>query len=297
MLEAIGVSWTYHPDIVREDLKRDLADVEVLIIRSKTRVDADLLDQAPYLKVVARAGAGIDNLDIGAIEERGIHIINAPEGNQNAVGEHCLGMLLSLMNNFIRADRQVKEGIWDREGNRGAELAGKTVALIGYGHMGTSFARKLYSMECKVLAYDKYKDNYTDKFCTQSGMDRIYEEADILSLHVPLTEETRFMIDDTFFPRFEKPIYFINAARGEIVLLSAVLKGLEEGYLRGAGLDVLENEKFKTLTTTQAEVVKDLSARDDVMFTPHVGGWTFESYVRINEVLTSKLADFIRQLS
>ena len=160
-----------------------------------------------------------------------------------------------------------------------------------------SFARKLSGMSCNVLAYDKYKDNYSDKYGIASGMDRICAEADVLSLHIPLTDETRLMVDDDFFNRFRKPLFFVNAARGEIVRLSAVLKGLEDGKIRGAALDLLENEKFATLTEDQKEVLNKLSARDDVLFTPHVGGWTFESYVRINEVLTSKLAGIIRQLS
>jgi D-3-phosphoglycerate dehydrogenase len=297
MLDNLGLEWKYAPDITRDALRSELSETDFLIIRSKTRVDADLLGSGQRLKAVARAGAGIDNLDTDVLEQRNILVINAPEGNENAVGEHCLGMLLALMNNFIRADRQVRQGTWDREGNRGYELAGMTVGLIGYGHMGMSFARKLSGMSCNVLAYDKYKVNYSDKFCIPSGMDRICAEADVLSLHIPLTDETRLMVDDDFFNRFEKPIYFINAARGEIVRLSAVLKALKAGKLRGAALDVLENEKFGTLNETQQNTLKSLGERDDVLFTPHIGGWTFESYVRINEVLTSKLANIIRQLS
>jgi len=297
MLDSLGLAWTYRPGIRRDEMREELKETDVLIIRSKTRIDEDLIRNVPRLKAVARAGAGIDNLDIDYLEKRGIHIVNAPEGNQNAVGEHCLGMLLAVMNNFIRADRQVRNGIWDREGNRGYELGGLTVGLIGYGHMGMCFARKLSGMECNVLAFDKYKDNYGDRFCTPSGMERIFAEADVLSLHVPLTDETRFMVDDAFIAQFARPIYFINAARGEIARLSAIRNALESGKLRGAALDVLENEKPDTLTDAQQEVMQALRKRDDILFTPHVGGWTFESYVRINEVLTAKLADFIRQLS
>ena len=206
-------------------------------------------------------------------------------------------MLLALMNNFIRSDRQVRQEVWDREGNRGYELAGMTVGIIGYGNMGMSFARKVSCLECNVLAYDKYKACYGDKFAVMSGMDRIFEEADVLSLHIPLTAETRFLVDDDLLSRFKKPIYLINTARGEIVSLSAVLDGLESGRLRGAALDVLENEKLSTMTGEQRTVFAALAKRDDVIFTPHVGGWTFESYVRINEVLTAKLADTIRLLS
>jgi D-3-phosphoglycerate dehydrogenase len=198
-------------------------------------------------------------------------------------------MLLSLLNNLRKSDREVRSFTWDREGNRGHELQGKTVGLIGYGNMGMSFARKLSGMSCKVLAFDKYKTNYSDKFAIASGMDRIFAEAEILSLHVPLTEETRFMIDVDFFKKFKHPIYFINTARGGIVRLVALAEAFRRGLLVGAGLDVMENEKLATFTDEQRKAFDFLASRDDVLFSPHVGGWTFESYVRINEVLVSKL--------
>ncbi len=297
MLDSLGVRYWYKPEISRNEIKAMLSELDGIIIRSKTRVDAELLEGSDRLKFVARAGAGIDNLDEGVLRERGIHIINAPEGNRNAVGEHTLGMLLMLLNNLARANREVRQMIWDREGNRGHELAGKTVAIIGYGNMGMMFARKLSGMECNVLAYDKYKPNYADRYCTISGMDRILKEADILSLHIPLTGETRGIVADEFIASFSKPIYLLNTARGEIVCLSSVLKGLKSGKIIGAALDVLENEKLKTLSDEQEKVFRELTERDDVLLSPHVGGWTFESYVRINEVLTSKLANLLPLLS
>jgi D-3-phosphoglycerate dehydrogenase len=201
-------------------------------------------------------------------------------------------MLLALMNHLRKADLEVRNMTWDREGNRGYELNKKTVALLGYGNMGMTFARKLSGLSCKVLAYDKYKANYGDKFARESSMDYIYEKADVLSVHVPLTEETRFMIDETFFDRFHKPVYFLNTARGEIVRLSALVNSLKKGSVSGAALDVLENEKLATLTDEQRKAFDFLRSREDVLFSPHVGGWSFESYVRINEVLVSKLTDW-----
>lgn len=292
MLDAAGFEAESAPFISRDELRTKLSEYDGLILRSKTRVDHDLLGDAPRVRIIARAGAGIDNLDEAFLNEKKIHIVNAPEGNRNAVGEHCLGMLLSLMNHLRQADTEVRQETWDREGNRGHELQGKTVGLIGYGNMGMSFARKLSGMSCKVLAYDKYKKHYSDKFALASGMDRIFDEADIISLHVPLTEETRFMIDEEFFAKFSRPIYFLNSARGEIVRLSALAASLKRGLLVGAGLDVLENEKLQTLTAEQEKAFRYLTKRNDVLFTPHVGGWSFESYVRINEVLVSKLAEW-----
>ncbi|MCA6073830.1 NAD(P)-dependent oxidoreductase [Fulvivirga sedimenti] len=297
MLEGLGIQYHYNPEIRRDEIKAMLPELDGIIIRSKTRIDADLLAGSGRLKFVARAGAGIDNLDEEVLKQRGIEIINAPEGNRNAVGEQTLGMLLALMNNLMKADREVRGFTWDREGNRGYELAGKTVGIIGYGNMGMTFARKLSGMECNVLAYDKYKENYADRFCTISGMDRIFEEADVVSLHIPLTEETNGMVNDVFLDSFVKPVYLLNTARGEIVSLSAVLNGLQTGKLRGAALDVLENEKLNTLTREQKETLEALARRDDVLLSPHVGGWTFESYVRINEVLTAKLAEILPGLS
>ncbi len=289
MLESAGFQAVAQPGITREKLKEELPACDGLIIRSKTRVDEDLLQHTPGLKVVARAGAGIDNLDEDFLLSRGIEVINAPEGNRDAVGEHCLGMLLSLLNHLRRADMQVRQFIWDREGNRGHELNGKTVALIGYGNMGMTFARKLSGLSCKVLAYDKYKSVYGDKFAHESSMDIIHSQADIVSLHIPLTEETKGMVDLAFFQKFTKPVYFLNTARGGIVRLSGLVESIKTGLIRGAGLDVLENEKLDTLSTEQREAMEFLISRNDVLFSPHVGGWSYESYVRINEVLVSKL--------
>ena len=217
----------------------------------------------------------------------GIALINASEGNRDAVGEHATGLLLSLMNNFHRADAEIRKGIWDREGNRGYELKGKTVGIIGYGFMGQSFARKLSGFEVNVIAYDKYKTKFSDDFATEVSMEEIVKRSDILSLHVPLTAETKQMVDEEYLFHFKKPIFLLNTARGEVVNTSAVLAAVKNKRILGAGLDVLEVEKFPSLA--EQEWYAELIRCNRIILTPHVAGWTFDSYRKISEVLAEKL--------
>lgn len=289
LLKEIDVAPVYRPDVSRQEIIELIADYEVLFIRSKTRVDKELLKNAQHLKVVGRAGAGIDNLDEAYLSSKNIAIINAPEGNRDAVGEQTIGMLLSLMHNIHKSHLEVTSKTWDREGNRGVELSGKTVGIIGYGNMGQMVAQRLKSFGCNVLAYDKYRSDYEDEYCTSASLNEIHASADVLSLHVPLTDETRGWIDDDFFEAFQKPVYFLNLARGGIVSLHAVKSALEKGKLIGAALDVLENEKLETLNFEQEKVFKYLSEATNVILTPHIGGWSRESHVKINQVLVNKL--------
>ncbi|QEK52791.1 phosphoglycerate dehydrogenase [Pedobacter aquae] len=275
------------PLIKKSEVLEILHQYEGLAIRTKFRVDKEVIDAAPNLKFVARAGAGMDNIEVAYADEKNIQLINAPEGNSDAVGEHAIGMLLSLMNNLRKADIEIRNGKWDREGNRGYELKGKTVGIIGYGHMGQSFARKLKGFEIKVLAYDKYKTRFTDDFATEASMEEIVKYADVLSLHIPLTKETRQMVDEEYLRHFRRPIFFINLARGEIVNTQAVLHAIKEGKILGAGLDVLETEKFPALG--EQNWYTALSENPKVLLSPHVGGWTFDSYRKISEVLADKL--------
>ncbi|MRX47324.1 2-hydroxyacid dehydrogenase [Pedobacter puniceum] len=275
------------PLIKKNEVLEILHQYEGLAIRTKFRVDKEVIDAAPNLKFVARAGAGMDNIEEAYADEKNIQLINAPEGNSDAVGEHAVGMLLSLMNNLRKADIEIRNGKWDREGNRGYELKGKTVGIIGYGHMGQSFARKLKGFEVKVLAYDKYKTRFTDDFATEASMEEIVKYADVLSLHIPLTKETRQMVDEEYLRHFRRPIFFINLARGEIVNTQAVLNAIKEGKILGAGLDVLETEKFPALG--EQNWYATLSENPKVLLSPHVGGWTFDSYRKISEVLADKL--------
>jgi D-3-phosphoglycerate dehydrogenase len=289
LLRDIGVRPVYKPGITRAQIIEEIASYDILFIRSKTRVDRALLENAPKLRVVGRAGAGIDNLDEAYIAERGIEIINAPEGNRDAVAEQTVGMLLSLFHNIVKAHLEVIAKKWDREGNRGVELAGKTVGIIGYGNMGSALAERLSAFGCTVLAYDKYRDNYADRYCKAVELDEIYKSADVLSMHVPLTDETRAWVDEEFFGNFHKQIYFLNLARGEVVSLKALKSALKEKKVLGAALDVLENEKLKTLDNEQSEIFDYLCHADNVIMTPHIGGWSQESYFKINKVLIQKL--------
>lgn len=289
MLGEVGFTYAYQPKITRAELLEQLASFDGLIIRSKTTVDEALLRQAPHLQFIGRAGAGLDLIDLDATERRGIRVFHAGEGNRDAVAEHVVGMLLALLANILKADREVRQGIWDREGNRGYELGSLTVGLIGYGNNGKATAQRLGGFGCRVLAYDKFLTNYGDAFAEEATLEQIMAEADVLSLHVPLTDETRMMVDDTFIGRFTKPFYLVNIARGEITSLAALVRGLESNKVRGACLDVLENEKLAKLTPDQQRDFDYLRQSDRVVLTPHVAGWTHESYVRINEVLVRQL--------
>jgi len=286
---ALGFEVDDKPLITRAETLDIIKDYVGITVRTKFRIDKELFDVAPNLRFVARAGAGLDNIDEAIANERNIQLINAPEGNRDAVGEHAIGLLLSLMNNFRNADNEIRNGIWDREGNRGYELKGKTVGIVGYGFMGQKMARKLAGFEVNVIAYDKYKTGFSNEFAREVSMEEIVKHSDVLSLHIPLTKETRQMVNDEYFYHFKKPIFFINTARGEIVNTSAVLANIKSGKVLGAGLDVLETEKFPTLG--EQPWFDELKGNGKVILTPHVGGWTFDSYRKISEVLAEKLAE------
>ena len=289
LLEEIGWAADYRPDIKREEIIEIISGYEGLIVRSKTSIDRKIIERAKNLRWIARAGAGLDQLDMEALGEKGIQVVNAPEGNRDALGEHAITILLTLLNKVHIADRDIRHGTWDREGMRGTELMGKTVSIIGYGHMGQAFARRLQGFSVEVLAYDKYKENYGNEFAREASMEEIFEKTDILSLHVPLTEETHFMLNGAYLHRFHKDIYLLNTARGKNISLKTLVEALDSGKLRGAALDVLENEKIDQLTEEQQKYFNQLIQSDRVVFSPHVGGWTYESYKKINQVLVTKI--------
>lgn len=289
MLDQAGFLYDYQPKLTRAGLLEKIAPFDGLIIRSKTTVDEEVFAHAPRLTFIGRAGAGLDLIDLDAAERRAIQVFHAGAGNRDAVAEHVVGMLLGLLANILKADREVRQGIWDREGNRGYELGSLTVGLIGYGNNGSATARRLSGFGCRVVAYDKYLTNYGDSFADAVTLDQLMAEADVISLHVPLTDDTRLMINDAFIERVAKPFYLINIARGEITSLAALVRGLTSGKVRGACLDVLENEKVAKLTPDQQASFDYLCQSDRVVLTPHIAGWTHESYVRINEVLVRQL--------
>ena len=293
LLSELGFEVHYRPEITRKELLATIEAYAGLIIRSKTEIDREVISQASKLKFLARAGAGIDQLDVAILNEKNIVIINAPEGNRDALGEHAVGMLLCLFNKIVSADRQVRSGVWSREANRGIELMGKTVGLIGFGNMGQAFAKRLAGFGCKIIAYDKYHPNFRMDNVSAVDLKDIFEFSDVVSLHVPLTGETRGMFSEAFVDKFKKPFYFLNTARGEIAPYSTILNGLKSRKILGAALDVLENEKINQLTASQQISFDELARLENVLFTPHVAGWTFQSYEKINLVLVEK----IRKLS
>lgn len=268
-----------------------------IVIRSRFPMDESFLKHAANLQFIARSGAGMENIDASYCDERNIQLFNAPEGNRNAVGEHALGMLLALLNKFIPGDKQVRQGIWDREGNRGEELDSKTVGIIGYGNNGRAFAKKLRGFECKVLVYDKYLPTIGDDFVTQVSLEQLYQEADVISFHIPQNKETRYWVNDAFFAALGKPIYLLNLSRGKIVDTQALLKAISTSQVNGAGLDVLEFEKASFENFSDSErlsIFQELIASDKVILTPHVGGWTTESYYKLSDVLADKILAFYR---
>jgi D-3-phosphoglycerate dehydrogenase len=288
-LRKEGFQVDYLPDITREVLKTRIHHYEGIIIRSKTTMDREMIDLAEKLRFIARAGAGKDRIDETYCLEKEIVILNAPEGNRDALGEHALGILLSLLNKIHTADKEIREYQWDRQSNRGVEIKDKVIGIIGYGNMGMAFAQRLQGFECRVLAYDKYKINYEDQYVIESDLHSIQREADIVSFHVPLTDETKGHYNLEFFTEFRKPIYVVNTARGAIMPLSDLIILLDQGKILGAALDVLEKEKLNALNTMEKAHFNDLIQRGNIVFTPHVGGWSFESYKRINDTLVQKI--------
>ena len=285
--EKLGYICDDMPLVSREETLQILKDYSGIAIRTKFLIDREIIDSGSNLKFIARAGAGMDNVDEEYAKSKGIICINAPEGNRDAVGEHVIGMLLSLLNNLRQGDQQIRSGIWDREANRGWELKGKTVAIIGYGNNGRSFAQKLSGFDVKVISYDKYKTGYSDEYATEVSMEQIVKLADILSFHIPLTRETRRLFNEEYLYHFRKPIILLNASRGEIVDTNAVVGGLKNGKITAAGLDVLEVEKFPALS--EQPWFEELKKSERVILSPHVAGWSFESYRKISEVLAEKL--------
>jgi len=286
-----GFQCDYFPDYQRDDFMAIAGDYFGIIIRSKIKLDKEILERASHLKFIGRVGAGMEGIDVVYALGKGIQCFNSPEGNRDAVGEHTLGMLLSLMNCMNRADREVRLGKWIREGNRGVEIKGKTVGIIGYGNMGNAFARRLRGFEANVKAYDKYKDGYSDEFVHEATLDELFETTDILSMHVPLTPETRFMVNDAFLDKFRKKIWLINTSRGEVVKTSDLARHLQSGKVLGAALDVLEYEdaSFEAISRSLPDDFKYLLESDNVILTPHIAGWTVESNLKLAQVLIEKI--------
>lgn len=292
MLEVKGHRCIGLYDIDREGLKKIMNEYDGIVIRSRIKLDADFLSSATRLKFIARSGAGMENIDLDFCKQKNIVCFNSPEGNRDSVGEHALGALLILMHRLNIADAEVRKGIWLREENRGTELTGKTVGLIGYGNMGSAFAQKLSGIGCKVIAYDKYKTGFSSSIVTEVAMDEIFEKADVISLHIPLSEETKYLINSDFISKMYKEFYLINTSRGQNVNTAELVAGIQSGKIKGSYLDVLEYEKssFEKLDlNTIPAPFKFLIESEKVILTPHIGGWTNESYEKLSRFLGEKI--------
>ena len=291
-LQALGFqNDAAYKDSLKE-IRAKIDQYEGLIIRSKYPIDEDLLARARKLKFIGRVGAGLENIDVNAVESRNIHLLNAPEGNRNAVGEHALGMLLSLMNRLNLGDAAIRSGRWDREGHRGWELYGRTLGIIGYGNTGKSFAQKLSGFTVKTLCYD-ILDNVGDKFARQVSLEKLQSQCEVISLHIPQTPQTLGMINNKFIANMTHPFWLLNTARGSAVVTVDLVEGLKSKKVLGAGLDVLEYETRSFSTTFNEEelppALEYLMDADHVLLSPHVAGWTQESHVKLATTIVEKV--------
>ncbi|HWY34411.1 MAG TPA: NAD(P)-dependent oxidoreductase [Nitrosopumilaceae archaeon] len=287
-----GFSCDLFWDKSTEELITLIPNYDAIVIRSKFKITKEIINSAPRLKCIARAGSGMENIDVDYAISKGIKCLHAPEGNCDAVGEHALAMLLSLFNNINKADKEVRKGIWLREANRGEELAGKTVGIIGYGNTGPAFARCLKGFNCKILAFDKYKSHFGNEFVRESNLQEIFDLADIISLHTPLTEETKNMINTEFINKCRKNIYIINTARGKSLVTTDLVENLKKGKILGACLDVIEYEtvSFEHIPNENLPpAFQYLITHDNVILTPHIAGWTHQSDIKIAQILADKI--------
>lgn len=276
-------------DLSKEKTQKIISDFHGIIIRSRFNIDSAFLDACNNLKFIARSGSGLENIDVNYAEQKGIKCFNAAEGNAQAVAEHALGMLLSLLNNLNKADIEVRNGIWKREKNRGYELSGKTIGIIGYGNNGSAFAKVLRGFGCNVIAYDKYLKYFNTDWAEQVDLQVIFQRADVLSLHIPLTEETTYLFNDDFLGNFKKSFYLINTSRGKCVNTNTILRGLKTKKIIGACLDVFDFENTSFEQIEKSEILNDLINSDKVILSPHIAGWTFESYEKLSKILLSKI--------
>jgi len=291
-LEELGFQNETDFNSSKEEIETKIQNYHGIVIRSRFKIDKTFLDKATNLQFIARVGAGLESIDCDYAISKNIHLIAAPEGNRNAVGEQALGMLLSLFNNLNKANSEVKNGQWNREANRGNELDGKIVGIIGYGNMGKAFAKKLRGFDIEVLCYD-IQENVADANAKQVTLQELQEKADVLSLHIPWTPETDKMVNSTFINSFQKPFWLINTARGKSVVTSDLVEALKSGKVLGAGLDVLEYEKlsFENLFDEESknESFEYLRQAENVLLTPHIAGWTFESHEKLAQIIVDKI--------
>ncbi|MGB5699939.1 2-hydroxyacid dehydrogenase [Muriicola sp.] len=293
-LAALGFENTEEYTADKNKVQAIVHQFDGIILRSRFKIDREFLDKATNLKFIGRVGAGLENIDVAYAEEKGIFLAAAPEGNRNAVGEQSLGMILSLFNNLNKADKEVRRGLWDREGNRGLELDGKTIGIIGYGNMGKAFAKKLQGFEVEVLCVDLL-ENVGDQYATQVSLKELQQKTDVLSLHLPQTNLTIGMVNKAFIEAMGKPFWLVNTARGKCVVTRDLVDALNSGKILGAALDVLEYEKtsFEDMfgDRQMPEEFNYLLHSEKVLLTPHIAGWTRESKIKLAETIVKKISE------
>lgn len=278
-------------DCSQTEIESIIHEYEGAVIRSKFTFSKALLNKASRLKFIARSGSGLENIDIAYAQQKGIEVINSPEGNKDAVGEHALGMLLTLFNKLNQGDAEIRNYLWQREANRGLEIKGKTVGIIGFGQMGSAFAQRLSGFDCNIIAHDKYKTSFGDSLVTEVDLKTLFNQADIVSLHLPLAEETHYYANSNFFTAFKKPFYLINTSRGNVVETKALVEAIKQKKVLGACLDVLEYESssFQNELDANNQDLKFLLESNKTILSPHVAGWTVESFQKLSEVLLEKV--------
>lgn len=291
-LEKQGLKVDYQPDITRAQAESILPEYSVIAVRSKINFTKDLLSRLPKLRCIARGGAGMDNIDEAYALSKGIVLLNAPEGNRDAVAEHTIGMLISMSKRIPWSFNEVCELQWNRESNRGWEIGGKTIGLMGYGNTGSSVARKLSGFDCKIMAYDKYLSSFSSPYAEACSIETLLSISDVISFHVPLTHETRFMINKDLISRMKDQVVLINTSRGGIAKMADVAEGIKSGKIKSYATDVLENESLETYSDVEKANLSALIKGNQILITPHVAGWSVESYYKIAKVLSEKILSY-----